>query len=301
MIISRITGGLGNQLFIYAASRRLALKNNIDLVLDNISGFTYDKFKRNYELGNFNIPCRVATATERLEPLSIVRRYFKRLINKKIPINKRSYIFEEGKDFETQLLNLHPKGNIYLEGSFLSENFFKDTEKKIRGDLVFKCPKDSKNLLMLEKIKNATSIAVHVRFPDDKSILFKTNSENIFNISNNFYKSFYKRAILEINKIVHNPHYFIFSNKPKKVFHVLPFDKGKMTIVDHQCNDNVSYSDLWLMSNCQHFVIPHSTFSWWGAWLSSYNSKIVIVPKIDNSQNIFFINKIPISKGWKEI
>ena len=61
MIISRVFGGIGNQLFIYAASKRLALKNNIELVIDHISGFSYDKdFKRQYQLDHFNIKSRNA-------------------------------------------------------------------------------------------------------------------------------------------------------------------------------------------------------------------------------------------------
>ena len=39
VLISRIFGGLGNQLFIYAASRALALDNNCGLNLDIKSGF----------------------------------------------------------------------------------------------------------------------------------------------------------------------------------------------------------------------------------------------------------------------
>ena len=49
MIIARILGGLGNQLFIYAAARRLALKNKVPLKLDIVSGFKWDfAYKRKY-------------------------------------------------------------------------------------------------------------------------------------------------------------------------------------------------------------------------------------------------------------
>ena len=32
------------------------------------------------------------------------------------------------------------------------------------------------------------------------------------------------------------------------------------------------------MSLCRHFIIANSTFSWWAAWLSSHERKIVISP-----------------------
>ena len=147
MIVSRITGGIGNQLFIYAAAKRLALKNNIDLVLDHSSGFTFDKdYNRHYQLDHFNISSRKATASERLEPFSRIRRYLKRSWNKKLSFDQRSYIQEAGTIFETQLLNLRLKRKVYLEGYFQSENYFKDVELRIKEDLIIHPPNDNKNI-----------------------------------------------------------------------------------------------------------------------------------------------------------
>ena len=165
MIISRIKGGIGNQLFIYAASRRLSLKNKMSLILDDVSGFTYDtKYRRNYQLDHFNILSRKALSIERLEPFPRIRRYLKRYFNKKSTFNKKSYIVEEGSDFETKLLSLRVNHTVYLEGYFQSENYFKDSEKQIRKDLIIKPPKDSKNLTTLKKINEKVSVAIHFRF-----------------------------------------------------------------------------------------------------------------------------------------
>ena len=120
MIISRIKGGIGNQLFIYAASKRLALKNNVELVLDTVSGFKYDKdFQRHYQLDHFNISARKATAIERLEPFSRIRRYIKRNLNRKFSFDKRSFIEEEGLNFEAQLPNVLPEDSRADLGLFL--------------------------------------------------------------------------------------------------------------------------------------------------------------------------------------
>ena len=77
MIICRLKGGLGNQLFCYAAARRLAKYNNTELVMDSVSGFERDYlYQRSFALKNFSITSRLATAQERLEPCERYRRGF---------------------------------------------------------------------------------------------------------------------------------------------------------------------------------------------------------------------------------
>ena len=74
-VIVRIKGGLGNQLFCYAAARRMALVNDAELVIDEVTGFARDhQYKRFYQLDAFQIPCRKATALERMEPMEPILR-----------------------------------------------------------------------------------------------------------------------------------------------------------------------------------------------------------------------------------
>lgn len=40
------------------------------------------------------------------------------------------------------------------------------------------------------------------------------------------------------------------------------------------------HESMWILSLCHHFVTCNSTFSWWSAWLSRYENKIVIAPEI---------------------
>ena len=106
-IILRVFGGLGNQLFSYAAARRLAEVNNSELVINNVSGFSLDKkYKRRYQLNNFSITCRKANYLERLEPFSKTRRYFYAKWNKFLPFEKRFFLTEEGLGFDPRLINL---------------------------------------------------------------------------------------------------------------------------------------------------------------------------------------------------
>ena len=74
-----------------------------------------------------------------------------------------------------------------------------------------------------------------------------------------------------------------------------------MTIVDINQSDKMAYADLWLMSNCKHFIIAKSTFSWWGAWLSNNKKKIIIAPKIDKNSLNFWGNKYLLPENWIKI
>lgn len=275
-LIPRIYGGLGNQLFIYAAARRLALVNHSELVLDDVSGFAYDYiYHRHYQLDHFNIPCRKATATERIEPFSRLRRFIKRKWNQQLSFEQRAYLLQEGVDFDPRLLHFKPRGTVYMEGYWQSENYFKDVEETIREDLQIISPIDTTNLAMVEQIRASIAVAVHVRFFD------KLQDGGINNAS----VDYYRRAIETMEGIVSDAHYFIFSDKPEVARAILPLPVNRVTLVAHNHGDVHAYADFWLMTQCQHFIIANSTFSWWGAWLAANLSKQVIAPGFEINGN----------------
>ena len=268
-IIPRVFGGIGNQLFIYAAARRLALVNNAELVLDDVSGFVRDYvYRQRYQLDRFHIPCRKAIAAERLEPVSRVRRYLKRCIDRRLPFEKRSYIQQEGIDFDPRLLQVKPCGTLYLEGYWQSEKYFKDVEDTIRKDLQIRPPSDSVNLGMAERIRSHTAVAVHVRFFDEPQVAAINNAPI----------DYYNRAIAEMERRVPDAHYFLFSDRPEAARAYIPLPEARITLVAHNPGDDNAYADLWLMSLCRHFIIANSTFSWWGAWLAGHPGNHVIAP-----------------------
>lgn len=273
-IIVRIFGGLGNQLFCYAAARRLALVNNAELIIDDISGFDFDVvYQRCYQLDHFSIPCRKATAAERLEPFSRVRRYLKRRWNIRRPFELRSYIQQVDIDFDPRLLTIHPKGGLYLEGYWQGEGYFKDVEPQIRNDLRIKPPTDDQNQHVVQRIRNAPAVAVHVRFFDEP----ETASGGAINATN-AQGDYYQRAIAAMEQCVPSAHYFVFSDRPREAKARLPLGDTRITLVQHNQGDAMAYADLWLMTQCRHFIIANSTFSWWGAWLAANPDKLVIAP-----------------------
>lgn len=268
-VIPRIRGGLGNQLFAYAAARRIALRNNAELVLDNVSGFKYDHtYQQQYQLDRFNIKAELASPQDRFEPFSKVRRYAKRWINRRIPFEKRRYIQQQGNAFDPRLLTIKPQGDLHLEGYWQSERYFQDIEDVIRADLKIQPPADNENIRMSENIRSCDAVALHVRFFDSPDIV----------AGNNATSEYYKKALAAMQERVPNAHYFLFSDDTVAARALIGLSDHQITVVSHNQGDTTAYADLWLMTQCKHFIIANSTFSWWGAWLSAYQDKIVIAP-----------------------
>lgn len=268
-VIVRIIGGIGNQLFCYAAARRLATVNCAELVVDDVSGFLYDRqYQRQSQLDHFEIPCRKATPVERLEPFARIRRALNRKWNLRLPFEQRLYLQQEFMDFDSRLLQVKLRDTVYLEGYWQSEIYFKDIEDIIRADLRIRPPTDEVNLALSARIRGCNAVAVHVRFFDAPS------EQGI----NNAPDDYYARAVTRMEALAPRAHYFVFSDQPATARKRIPLPDDRVTLVAHNSGDANAYADLWLMTLCKHFIIANSTFSWWGAWLANNPGKLVIAP-----------------------
>jgi hypothetical protein len=261
-------GGLGNQLFQFITGYVLAKKNKINLRI-NIERLNFSN--RQFELDNFpeiyklNIP--KINNYKFYKTLKIFRIY--KLINffldKNINKFERSpFIFNE------DLLKKKISKNLSITGFFQSEKYFIYYKKIVLKLLRFSKTKNKLLLNYLDLIKNRNSIAIHIRRGD------YLNNPKVRHFHDILGESYYKKSIRHIKKSVKNPFFFIFSddiNLIKKKF--LFLNKKNYIFIDTKS----SISDLYLMSNCKHFIIANSTFSWWGAWLSKNKRKIVCAPK----------------------
>lgn len=273
-VIARLFGGLGNQLFIYAAARRLADAASAELVIDDVSGFKRDKlYRREYALEHFLIPCRKASYFERLEPAGRIRRKIRLLLNRSRCFLDRDFIVQEGVDLDLRLLSVKPKKTTYIEGYWQSESYFKDVESLIRSDLKFIAPEDEENRIIASKIRESNSIAVHVRFFDSE-----------LPGNNNVPLAYYARAIEKMESLVSDFHYYLFSDDPLKARALVALPDDRVTVISN--NSDSAYADLWLMHQCTHHIIANSTFSWWGAWLGNHIEKIVIAPGFELREGV---------------
>lgn len=273
-LIARIKGGLGNQLYCYAAARRLSLFNNAELVLDHISGFSRDfEYQRKYRLDGFQIPVRLATLLERFEPFERVHRGIVKYINGYRCFEKRNYIEQEFPEFDSRLLSLklHSRSTV-IDGLWQSMHYFTDIADILRVDLSIKPPLDMKNSNAQAWIKQHQAISIHVRW--------FVPSGAATSVSANVHSEYYKSAISIIRKRIRDPYFVVFSDDPQAAAAMLDLPIERTLCVDWNLGDGGEIADLWLMTNCKHFVVANSTFSWWGAWLGACNDdQLVLFPR----------------------
>lgn len=271
MIIVKLIGGLGNQMFQYAAGRSLAHKYRTELRLDirNFKNYTF----RNYDLNNFDIIENFATSSDLsriLFPSDITAvKVFKHVIRSVSRVQLIEYIKEKEYSFQQNFLKL--PDDIYLDGYWQSEKYFLDIENIIRKEFSTVNPLTSTSQDLAERIRNCEAVSLHVRRGDYVSDP-KTNSvHGVCGIE------YYCNAIDMISKNVESPYFFVFSDDPDWACHNIK-PNAPTVYVRHEDNSK-DYEDICLMSMCKHNIIANSSFSWWGAWLNENPEKIVIAPK----------------------
>ena len=286
MIVVKLIGGLGNQMFQYATARRLAIQHNTDLFLD-CSGFAKDPL-RNYELDIFNVHASIATP-EILRNVSFIRKWhhINSIFSKE---NKIRYVKEQTINFDKDILSL--PDNVYLDGYWQSEKYFLDISDYIRNEFSFVRPLSPENKKLLHDIQSCNAVSVHVRRgdyfsnPETKKVHYVCDEE------------YYQRAGAKIQKILDRPEFFIFSDDPEWARqHVVP--DGSVTYVS-QKNGTHNSEDMHLMSLCQHHIIANSSFSWWGAWLGKNEGQVVVAP--ERWYNIVKFSKLHcLPENWMRI
>lgn len=305
MIIAELHGGLGNQLFQYASAKAIALKNDTDLKLDTVrfmhktlpsmqptepvntsdrglkegilnpvfklgskfkrefySLYSKDHYKtdpkRVFELASFNIEsCTLST-------LDILKFHFTNRV-----LNKYKFVKEKADyTYDPEVLGLGK--DCYLMGFWQTELYFKDISDQIRKEFKVKIAPSQKDAEMIDLINKTNSVSLHVRRGDYVSSSTHAKQHGSLSLE------YYTNAIEYIKSKVENPHFFIFSDDPDWAKENIK--TGTETTVSYNPPE-VPYADIRLMYTCKHNIIANSTYSWWGAWLGSYDKKIVVAPK----------------------
>lgn len=272
MIIVRLIGGLGNQMFQYSLGRTLSLKCQSDLYFDIslLEKLLPNVTPRHYELDVFNIKACIASS----DLLKRVPFLLKDVI--RLGIRKRfkgetvfQYVKEKNPNFHDEILSL--PDNVYLDGYWQSEKYFSEIVNIIRKEFSFVSPPSAINQELLKEIGECNSVSMHIRRGDYVSNPKYMEIHGVLEID------YYMQALKLIRKNVKDLHIFVFSDDISWVRSNFKTDLP-LHFIDHNGAEK-DYEDLRLMSSCKHHIIANSSFSWWGAWLCENPEKIIYAPK----------------------
>ncbi len=276
MIVVRLKGGLGNQMFQYALGRILSIKNNTELAF-NIEAYE-DKsprmFKsnfaiRDYDLEVFNIKGRIAKKSE--IPL-LYRMYGKGKLMVLIDAVRRRVFKHKAQELYTQRFNpymLSLDKNSYIDGFFQSPKYFIGYEDIIRQDFTLRNQPAPAIQELYQDIMSHESLCIHVRRGD-----FVGNRDHDV-----LPPDYYNKAISILEKQVNIGKIFIFSDDIQWCKDNMNFNYPTFFVTEEYCGER-GEGHMYLMSAGKNFIIPNSTFSWWGVWLSENKNKKVVAPKI---------------------
>lgn len=275
MIVVQLMGGLGNQMFQYAAGRSLALRLGVPLKLD-LSFYEQSREQttpRQYALDSFTLQAEFATPAD-LERLAGTRTRLGGIVPKlrcRLGIGTvREHCYREPHFHYDPTVQQLPDDS-YLIGFWQSERYFGDDTDGLKREFRCRYPMDELNQGVANDIDLVESVAVHIRRGDYISNQKTASYHGVCSLE------YYQQAASVIAQKLRNPHFFMFTDDPDWVAYSFRFD-CPCTLVT--CNrSGRAVDDLRLMSRCRHAIIANSSFSWWGAWLNSHRDKLVIAPK----------------------
>lgn len=292
-------GGLGNQLFIYAAGRYFAkgLGRTIEVVKAHAAHQQSRGYKRPFQLDAFCIQ-------ERMRDTTVLDRFF----------FSGNWRLKRGHAVAGRLLNseaiqepsafrFHPdlavdaaKARIYMTGYWQAAGYAQEVEAELRSELTLRSPLQSRNREYAERIQSLDCpVSVHVRIGDYAQITHPTGTTDGQRVSNVLSPRYYERAIQTLRQAVSKFTLVVFSDDMAAAQELL---RGVESCVYVEGNETASaHEDLWLMSLCRHHVIANSSFSWWGAWLNPHADKRVFSPRYwGNTVESYFPDLYP--AGW---
>lgn len=262
MVIVRLTGGLGNQLFQYALGRTLALRHGVPLALD-LAAYTPAN-PRVYELGDLAIAALTATA---VQVAQIRGGGLARVADRLRPLHRRRWIRDARRSFDPRVLRAGPR--VYLQGFWQSPRYFETAEGVLRRELVLRRPA-GRTAELAGAAGAANSVSVHVRRGDYAT---DPGARRVHGLCP---PAYYEEALALVASRHGTQHVFVFSDDVDWVrAHVrLP---EPVTWVSGMGLSPAQ--ELAVMSACRHHVISNSTFGWWGAWLDPRPAALVVAPR----------------------
>jgi glycosyl transferase family 11 len=271
-LILRLKGGLGNQLFQYAAARSISHRNQAPLLLDTYTGFASDVYARRFRLNYFDI------RAELLPEQECVRKFAEYRVSCKLRSYRERWFIRFGRAFDPFTSHLHLGRDVVLEGYWQSERYFRDIGDVLRKELRVVETISPESAELAVRIREEGGVAVHVRRLHGVSANgAKVEGRYGGKAADISPGEYYQRSIEHIRRLRGGLSVFVFADSPEWARENIRFD-CPTCYVSHNGPER-DYEDLLLMATCRDHVIANSSFSWWGAWLGESPDKIVCAPR----------------------
>ncbi|MDR1473108.1 MAG: alpha-1,2-fucosyltransferase [Lactobacillales bacterium] len=283
IVVLRLIGGLGNQLFEYAFALAMAKKNCARVLIDTreYEDARSKKYVRDFELGIYfsNIDTNLF-GTKKVPKFSFIKFEICKKIFSTVKLFENFFkknnkkIFKFFKFFGMNFCE-HGNGVVpcmkkkieYVYGFFQNVDYVNKILDEIKSNIKFtdKQLSDAASKFLMQIQQSENSVMIHIRRGDYVDISWPLCS-----------RDYYLNAIKIIKqKVGGELSIFVFSDDIQKAKELLGDDYNNLVWIENTS----TCEDLYLMSQCEHFIIANSTFSWWGEKLSKNQlNKIVIAP-----------------------
>ena len=261
MIITRLHGRLGNQMFQYAVGRALADRAGVPLALDSRGAILRGE---GVLTRVFDLELADPVHLPPLKQTNPLRYAIWRGIGQKVGA-KPYFRRERGLGYNPAFEDW--SDNSYLHGYWQSQKYFQNSAERIRSDFTFPAFSNQQNAEMAARIAESTAISLHVRRGDYLTFAAHVLCD----------QAYYDAALAKVlDGLQGDPIVYVFSDDPQwaKDNLSLPCEK---VVVDFN-GPETDFEDMRLMSLCQHNIIGNSSFSWWAAWLNQTPGRRVAGP-----------------------
>ena len=266
-VITRLAGGLGNQLFMYAFGKAIAERNNVPLKLDITGGFHRDRtYQRRYLLDHILPPEQLASRREsRMFPLGRQLRSLDRKLNSLLPLERRYFIKERTLAFDPDIYKLKIVRPTVFNGVWQSPRYFDNLDMTALVGF----PEELISPLTgeLAAIRNANAVCLAIRRYEE----IPKPGIRILE------RDYYRKAMARIEELVDRPHFFVFAQDMDWARNNIA-STHPVTFATAKGPDEGVIQDLYLMTQCRHYILSNSSLHWWAAWLGTTREMKLIAP-----------------------